>query len=298
MKIIREPHAMQGLADELRGQGGRIALVPTMGYLHEGHLSLMREGKKRAETLVVSVFVNPTQFGPQEDLDAYPRNFEQDKRLMQEVGVDWVFCPTDEGMYPDGYQTYLTVEEVTRNLCGRSRPTHFRGVATVVTKLFHIVKPHVALFGKKDFQQLVVIRRMVKDLNLDVEIVGCPIVREPDGLAMSSRNKYLSPDERREALALKKALDRARELFRDGERRAQVLVDEVHRILSLHPHIRADYVSLCDAETLEDVETIEGETVLAIAAFAGKTRLIDNSVLADLDNEGIQEEESPCSARC
>jgi pantoate--beta-alanine ligase len=287
MKIIREPHAMQGLAEELRGRGRRIALIPTMGYLHQGHLSLMREGKKRADTLVVSVFVNPTQFGPKEDLDAYPRDIEQDKSLMQEVGVDLVFCPTDKGMYPDGYQTYLTVEEVTQNLCGRSRPTHFRGVATVVTKLFHIVKPHVALFGKKDFQQLVVIQRMVKDLNLDIEIVGCSIVREPDGLAMSSRNKYLSPDERKEALALKKALDRACDLYRSGERSAQVLVDEAHRILDLHPRIRADYVGLYDTGTLTDVETIEGETVLAIAAFAGNTRLIDNSVLTDLDNEGI-----------
>jgi len=282
MKIIREPQAMQGLAEELRGQGRRIALVPTMGYLHEAHLSLMREGKKRADTLVVSVFVNPTQFGPQEDLGAYPRDFEQDKSFMQEVGVDLVFCPTDKGMYPDGYQTYLTVEEVTRTLCGRSRPIHFRGVATVVTKLFHIVKPHVALFGKKDFQQLVVIQRMVKDLNLDIEIVGCPIVREPDGLAMSSRNKYLSPDERKEALALKKVLDRVRELYRNGERSAQVLVGEAHRILGLHPRIRADYISLCDAGTLTDVETIEGETVLAIAAFVGNTRLLDNSVLTDL----------------
>ena len=287
MKIIREPHAMQGLAEELRTQGRKIALVPTMGYLHEGHLSLMREGKKRADTLVVSVFVNPTQFGPKEDLDAYPRDFEQDKSFMQEVGVDWVFCPTDKGMYPDGYQTYLTVEEVTQNLCGRSRPTHFRGVATVVTKLFHIVKPHFALFGKKDFQQLVVIRRMVEDLNLDIEIVGCPIVREPDGLAMSSRNKYLSPDERKEALALRKALDRALDLYRNGERTAQVLVDEAHRILGLHPLIRGDYVSLCDTGTLTDVETIEGETVMAIAAFAGNTRLIDNCVLTDLGKEGI-----------
>jgi pantoate--beta-alanine ligase len=287
MKIIRDPHNMQGLAEELRGQRRRIALVPTMGYLHEGHLSLMREGKKRADILVVSVFVNPTQFGPKEDLDAYPRDFEQDKSFMQEVGVDLVFCPTDKEMYPDGYQTYLTVEQVTQNLCGRSRPTHFRGVATVVTKLFNIVKPHVALFGKKDFQQLVLIQRMVKDLNLDIEIVGCSIVREPDGLAMSSRNKYLSPDERKEALSLKKALDRARDLYRNGERRAHVLVDEAHEILGLHPQIRADYVSLCDTGTLTDVKTIEGETVMAIAAFVGNTRLIDNCVLTGLGKERI-----------
>jgi len=288
MKIIREPRAMQRLAEELRAQGRRIAFVPTMGCLHEGHLSLMREGRKRADTLVVSIFVNPSQFGPQEDLDAYPRDFERDKRRLQEAAVDALFYPTDKAMYPDGYQTYLTVEKVTQNLCGRSRPTHFRGVATVVAKLFHIVKPHVALFGKKDFQQIVVIRRMVEDLNFDIEIVGCAIVREPDGLAMSSRNKYLNAEERKEALAIKKALDRARDLYRNGERSARVIVDEAHRILELHPLVRPDYVSLCDARTLTDVETIEGETVLAIAGFVGDTRLIDNCVLTDLSREGVE----------
>ncbi len=287
MKIILEPRAMQGLADEVRSRAGRIAFVPTMGFLHEGHLSLMREGKKRADTLVVSIFVNPTQFGPQEDLDAYPRDFDRDESLMREVGVDVVFYPTDKDMYPKGYQTYLTVEEVTRNLCGKSRPTHFRGVATVVTKLFHIIKPHVALFGSKDFQQLVVIRRMVEDLNMDIEIVGCPIVREPDGLAMSSRNKYLSEDDRKEALAIKEALDRARELYRNGERDARALVEEAHRILDLHPGIRIDYVSLCDAGTLSDIETIRAESVMAIAAFVGKTRLIDNCVFLAPDEEAI-----------
>jgi len=276
MKIIREPRAMQGLADSLRSQGKRIVLVPTMGYLHQGHVSLMEEGRKRADTLVVSVFVNPTQFGPQEDLDAYPRDFERDRECMQSVGVDAVFYPTDSEMYGDGYQTYVTVEEVTQNLCGRSRPDHFRGVATVVTKLFNIVKPHIALFGEKDFQQLVVIRRMVEDLNLDIEIVGCPIVRDPDGLAMSSRNKYLNSDERREALAIKKALERAQDLYRNGETRAQVLVEEATQILGNHSRIRTDYVSICDASTLTEVENVEGGTVMAIAAFLGNTRLIDN----------------------
>jgi len=279
MKIVREPKAMQGLAGELRAQRRRIALVPTMGYLHEGHLSLMREGKRRAGNLVVSLFVNPTQFGPNEDLDAYPRNFEQDRKAMEEIGVDVVFFPTNEGMYPDGYQTYVTVEKITGILCGRSRPVHFRGVATVVAKLFNIVRPHVALFGKKDFQQFVLIRRMVRDLNFDIEIVGCATVREPDGLAMSSRNKYLDPDERKEAVALKKALDGAQELYRQGERSARALLDEAHRILSAHSRVRKDYVSLCDVETLADVETAEGETVMAIAAFVGNTRLIDNCIL-------------------
>jgi pantoate--beta-alanine ligase len=276
MKIISEPRAMQGLAESLRNQGRRIAFVPTMGYLHEGHVSLMEEGKKRADTLVVSVFVNPTQFGPKEDLDTYPRDFEGDRERMEAVGVEVVFYPTAQGMYGDGYQTYVTVEEVTQNLCGRSRPDHFRGVATVVTKLFHIVKPHVALFGEKDFQQLVVIRRMVEDLNLDIEIVGCPIVREPDGLAMSSRNKYLNSDERREALAIKQALERAQDLYRNGETRARVIAEAASQILGNHSGIRTDYVSICDASTLTEVENVEDGTVMAIAAFLGNTRLLDN----------------------
>jgi pantoate--beta-alanine ligase len=276
MKIIRDPRAMQGLAESLRNQGRRIALVPTMGYLHEGHVSLMEEGRNRADTLVVSVFVNPTQFAPQEDLDAYPRDFDRDRERMEAVGVDAVFYPTARGMYGDGYQTYVTVEEVTQNLCGRSRPDHFRGVATVVTKLFNIVKPHVALFGEKDFQQLVVIRRMVEDLSFDIEIVGCPIVREPDGLAMSSRNKYLNSDERREALAIKKALEKAQDLYRNGETRARVIAEEASQILGNHSSIRTDYVSICDASTLTEVENVEGGTVMAIAAFLGNTRLLDN----------------------
>ncbi len=284
MKVVHEPRGMQALADEIRSRDGRIALVPTMGFLHEGHLSLMREGRKRADHLVASIFVNPTQFGPQEDLDAYPRDFARDKGLLLEEGVDVLFCPTDRAMYPNGYQTYVTVEQVTRNLCGRSRPTHFRGVVTVVTKLFHIVKPHVALFGRKDFQQLVVIRRMVEDLNMDIEIVGCPIVREPDGLAMSSRNKYLSAQERREALAIKQALDRAEDLHRKGETGAGTLVQEARKILALYPGIRTDYVSLCDARTLDEIQEVQDESVMAVAAFVGKTRLIDNCVFEALDD--------------
>lgn len=279
MKIILEPEEMQKHADSWRNRGRRIALVPTMGYLHEGHASLMREGRKRAERLVVSVFVNPTQFGPQEDLLAYPRDFERDCRRMEEEGVDVVFHPAVEGMYHEGHQTYVIVEEVTRNLCGLSRPNHFRGVATVVTKLFNNVKPHVALFGEKDFQQLVVIRRMVEDLSFDIEIVGCPIVREPDGLAMSSRNKYLNAEERREALAIKEALDSVQELYRKGETAARALVEEANRVLGNHARIRTDYVSLCDASTLKNVEKVQDPTIMAIAAFVGKTRLIDNCKL-------------------
>jgi pantoate--beta-alanine ligase len=195
---------------------------------------------------------------------------------MEEVGVDAVFYPTEREMYGDGHQTYVTVEKVTETLCGRSRPHHFRGVTTVVSKLFNIVKPHIALFGEKDFQQLVVLRRMVEDLNFDVEIVGCPIVREPGGLAMSSRNKYLSADERKEALALKMALDEAQDLYRKGETNSRVIVEEAKRILGSHPRIRIDYVSLCDSHSLKDVEEVEDGTILAIAAFVGNTRLIDN----------------------
>jgi len=280
MEIIRDTGKMQRRAEALRSQGKRIAFVPTMGYLHPGHLSLMEEGKRRADVLVSSIFVNPTQFGPQEDLEAYPRDFENDEKLMQEVGVDIVFYPTVEGMYPEGFQTSVRVEKITRHLCGASRPVHFGGVATVVTKLFHIVKPHVALFGDKDFQQRVVIQRMVRDLNFDVEVVGCPTVREPDGLAMSSRNAYLSPTERQKALAGKQALDHAVERFQGGMRDAGTLLDEARDILTACPDMRVDYLKICDTGTLEEVEQVRVEAVLAVAVFLGKTRLIDNVVLS------------------
>jgi len=283
VEIIGDVACMQKRSEELRRQGLRIAFAPTMGYLHEGHLSLMREGGKRADIVVASIFVNPTQFGPDEDLEAYPRDFEGDERLMQEAGVDIVFYPTVKEIYPDGFETYVTLEKATRNLCGRSRPIHFRGVATVVTKLFNIVRPHVALFGDKDFQQRAVIQRMAKDLNFDIEVVGCPIVREPDGLAMSSRNAYLSPEERTEALAIKRSLDHAENLFLKGERQAEPLREKVEEILSAQSRIRIDYIKICDTTTMEDVETIEREAVLAVAAYLGKTRLIDNCVLCGAD---------------
>ena len=281
MKVIREVAAMQRWAEQSRLQGKRIALVPTMGYLHEGHLSLMREGRKRADLVVVSLFVNPTQFGPQEDLDAYPRDFDRDEKLMREAGVDVVFYPGEQEIYPQGYLTYVTVERITCNLCGASRPVHFRGVATVVAKLFNIVKPQVALFGDKDFQQRVVIQTMARDLNFDVEVLGCPTVREPGGLAMSSRNAYLSPEERQEALALKRSLDQARTLFAQGERDAGRIIGKVRGVLAAQPLIQIDYVKICDTNTLENVETIGQEAVLALAVFLGKTRLLDNCVLAE-----------------
>ncbi len=281
MKIIRDIREMQQTAEALRLQGRRIAFVPTMGYLHQGHLSLMQEGRKRADVVVSSIFVNPTQFGPQEDLSAYPRDFENDERLMQEVGVDIVFYPAESEIYPEGYQTRVRVEKVTQNLCGASRPVHFGGVTTVVTKLFHIVKPHVALFGDKDFQQRVVIQRMARDLNFDIEVIGCPTVREADGLAMSSRNAYLTPEERKKALSVKQALVRAGELYDGGVRNTEDLLSGVREVLAACPEMQIDYIKICDTETLEEIDRVEKEAVLAIAVFLGNTRLIDNAVFSE-----------------
>lgn len=280
-EIARDNKQMQKLAEELRLSGKRIAFVPTMGYLHEGHLNLMREGRRRADNLVISIFVNPTQFGPGEDFEKYPRDFERDEQLASEVGVDTIFYPDATSMYPPGYQTYVTVEEVSRNLCGRSRPIHFRGVATVCTKLFNIVKPHEAIFGKKDFQQLVVIKRMVKDLNMDLEIVGVNTTREADGLAMSSRNSYLEPEERNSALSLSRGLKIAKELYDRGERDASVIIKAVRDFIAGHEHTDIDYVKICDTETLKDVEKIEGESVVALAVRVGRPRLIDNYVFGE-----------------
>lgn len=272
---------MQKYSESLRLKGKKIAFVPTMGYLHEGHLNLMREGRKRGDCLAISIYVNPTQFGPNEDLDKYPRDFEGDEKLAKEVGCDAIFYPTNKEMYPENYHTYVNVEKITDNLCGISRPDHFRGVATVCAKLFNIVKPHTAVFGKKDFQQLAVIKRMVKDLNMDLEIVGMPTVREPDGLAMSSRNSYLKSDERESALSLSRSLKRAEELYEKGERDASRIIKEVKQFIDGHPHARIDYVKICDTETMEDVERIDGESVLALAVWVGTPRLIDNHVFGE-----------------
>jgi len=272
---------MQLRAESIRQEGRRIAFVPTMGYLHEGHLNLMREAKKLADELVVSIFVNPTQFGPGEDYEKYPRDFERDEALAKQEGVDIIFYPSVDDMYPPGYQTYVTVEEVTRNLCGMSRPVHFRGVATVCTKLFNIVKPHTAVFGKKDYQQLVTIRRMTADLNMDMEIVGVDITRESDGIAMSSRNAYLKQEEREAALSLSRGLKIAKKLYDDGERGASVIIRAVREYIESHEGTDIDYVKICDAETLEDVETLERESVIALAVRVGLPRLIDNHVFGE-----------------
>ena len=278
MEVIKTIKAMKEFSSQARREGKTIVFVPTMGFFHEGHLSLMREGRRRGDLLVASLFVNPTQFAPHEDLKNYPRNFERDCKMAEEVGTDILFAPEVEEMYPPNHQTHVRVEKVTQNLCGRTRPTHFQGVATVVLMLFEIVMPHVTIFGEKDYQQLVTIRQMVRDLHLSVEVVGMPTVREADGLAMSSRNTYLLPEERKAARSLPRSLQRAEELLRNGEQRASRILDEMKGILQAEPLVKQDYVQICDAHTLRDVDRIEGDVVVALAAYLGKTRLIDNLV--------------------
>jgi len=282
MEIIGTVKEMKGFSSQARRAGKTIALVPTMGYFHEGHLSLMREGRRRGDVLVISLFVNPTQFGPKEDFKSYPRDFERDKKMAEGVGVDILFAPETSDIYPPDHQTIVRVEKVTQNLCGRSRPTHFQGVTTVVLMLFEIVMPHVAIFGEKDYQQLATIQQMVKDLHMSVEVLGMPTVREADGLAMSSRNTYLLPDERKAALSLYRSLQRAKELLQKGERKTDRILREMNGILRSESLVRIDYVQICDAHTLEDVDRIEGDVVVALAAYLGKTRLIDNLVYRNL----------------
>ena len=258
---------------------GPVGLVPTMGYLHEGHLSLVRRAAEECTSVVVSIFVNPTQFGPNEDLAAYPRDLERDLRLLESLGVDLVWTPTPEVMYPDGYQTWVQVEALTEPLEGAMRPGHFRGVTTVVAKLFNSVLPAKAYFGQKDAQQAAVIRRMARDLNFPLEVVVCPTMREPDGLAMSSRNAYLDPGQRQAATVLFRALSAAREAFQTDERDAEVLRSLMRKTIAAEPLANIQYVSCANYDTLEELETISGKALLSMAVFVGKTRLIDNFVL-------------------
>ncbi len=281
MELVLDPHQMQDQAGQWRAQGLKIALVPTMGFFHQGHLSLMEYARGAADRLVVSLFVNPTQFGPAEDYQQYPRDPERDAALAREVGVDVLFTPTAEQMYPRGFRTYVAVEGLTQGLCGASRPGHFRGVATVVLKLFNLVQPHTAVFGEKDYQQLMVIRRLVADLDLPITVVGRPIFREPDGLAMSSRNAYLNQAERQSALCLYRSILAARELVAAGEDSRERILGAVREIITQTPHTRIDYVALVDPRTLEEVETLQGRARLALAVWVGKTRLIDNSLLSE-----------------
>jgi pantoate--beta-alanine ligase len=277
MKVIRKNSIMQKVADKLREEGKSIGFVPTLGALHQGHLSLMQRARRENDILIISIFVNPTQFGPGEDYRRYPRPFEKDKSLARREGADIIFYPSVSEMYGKGYSTYVEVEKFSKRLCGLFRPGHFKGVASAVCKLFNIVKPHVAYFGQKDYQQLRIIKRMVEDLNMEVEIRECAIVREPDGLAISSRNSYLSSREREEALSLYRALKCAKSLIKAGSSVSDV-ISEMERVIQKEPHAKIDYIEIVNSLTLEDVKTVRpGKKVLvALAVWIGKTRLIDN----------------------
>jgi pantoate--beta-alanine ligase len=277
MFIIEKTTQMQETSRQIRSAGKTIAFVPTMGFLHDGHLELLREGKRRADALILSIFVNPTQFGPAEDYGQYPRDMEGDLKKAEGVGTDYVFAPPAGEMYPYGFQTKIIVERVPEHLCGLSRRGHFEGVATVVAKLFNITKPHVALFGQKDFQQLSVIRRMVTDLNMDIEIIGFPTIREPDGLAMSSRNKYLDPEERKSALCLKKSIDMTLKMIKEGERDPEKIKVEIRKLITSYPFTDIDYIAIVDPLTLDDIAMISERALLALAVRVGRTRLIDNT---------------------
>jgi pantoate--beta-alanine ligase len=279
MKICKTIEEMRSASRDTRREGKRFGLVPTMGALHEGHLSLVRDAKAKSDVVAVSIFVNPLQFGPTEDLAKYPRSFERDGELLEREAVDIVFAPQPEEMYPKGAVTYVTVEGLSEKLCGRSRPGHFRGVATVVAKLFHIVEPDLAFFGQKDAAQATIIRRMVRDLNLPVEIVVCPIVRESDGLAMSSRNAYLSPQERKTALVANRSLTETKNRFDQGERNAIALIAVGKQIVAQEPAARLDYFEIVDPVTLDPMQELTSPALVAVGVFIGNTRLIDNILL-------------------
>lgn len=270
---------MQAWSDKQRAQGKAVAFVPTMGYLHEGHLSLLEIAKKEGDSLILSIFVNPTQFGPNEDLESYPRNLDADLEKAEKAGVDVVFVPQESTLYQENYQSYVSLERLPNHLCGLSRPVFFRGVATVVTQLFNITRPDIAVFGEKDFQQLAVIRQMVADLKFGIKIIGAPIKREADGLAMSSRNAYLKPEQRDAALTLSRSLAAAKEMVAEGERRVAVIREKAREIFAEHPEVEIDYIELCDPVTIDSVESINGDTLMALAVNLAGIRLIDNTVL-------------------
>jgi len=279
MQIIEKVQEMQAICRKLRQEGRGIGLVPTMGAFHEGHLSLVRESRRRDEVVIVSLFVNPIQFGPSEDYQEYPRDMERDSDLASSLGVNYLFVPSPEAIYPKGYTTYVLVEALSDKLCGASRPGHFRGVATVVAKLFNLILPNRAYFGQKDAQQAIVIGRMIADLNWDIELVVLPTVREADGLAMSSRNAYLAEQERGEATILYRSLCWAEEEIRKGERNARRIQEEMRRMITSMPTAKVDYVALVDPESLEEVERLKGKVLIALAVRFGKARLIDNCVV-------------------
>jgi pantoate--beta-alanine ligase len=283
MQVVNNIAEMIQTRRQWRTQGLTSALIPTMGYFHEGHLALMKAARTRADRIVVSLFVNPAQFGPSEDLSRYPRDLDRDMRLAASVGVDCLFSPRSEDIYPPDYQTWISVGELAEGLCGAARPGHFRGVATVVAKLFNIVGPDVAIFGEKDFQQLQIVRRMVRDLNLPVEILAHPTVRESDGLAMSSRNSYLDEKERRAAGALFQALQKAKKMSDRGVTSAAEITEAVKTRILQESGTKIDYIFLGDPRTLRPLDILEADTLLALAVWVGKTRLIDNTVLKPLN---------------
>ncbi len=282
MKIIETVGDMRAQVKVWKKEGYRVGLVPTMGYLHEGHQSLIKRACRENDKVVVSVFVNPTQFGPNEDLESYPRDLEHDAALCQQCGAAVIFHPTPAEMYPEGYCTFVDMDILTKELCGLSRPTHFRGVCTVVSKLFHIVQPDMAYFGEKDAQQLAVIKRMVSDLNMDVQIVGCPIVREADGLAKSSRNTYLSLEERKAALVLSKSIFAGKKMVESGEKSADKLVNLMKSIIEKEPLAKIDYVKVVDLMTMQQITVLDRPFLAAVAVYIGKTRLIDNFMVQEV----------------
>ena len=279
MQVVKTVKEVRNIVAAWRKEGLSVGLVPTMGYLHEGHQSLIRKSAEQNDRTVVSVFVNPIQFAPTEDLDAYPRDLERDKKAVEEAGGNLIFHPEPSEMYPEHFTSFIDTTETTELLCGAVRPIHFRGVCTVVGKLFNIVTPDRAYFGQKDAQQLATIRRFVRDLNFGIEIVACPIVREEDGLAKSSRNTYLNAEERQAALVLSQSLKKGKELIENGERDAKVVIETIKTNLEKETLARVDYVEVVDFENIQRVETISGETLVAIAVYIGKTRLIDNFIV-------------------
>lgn len=281
MKVINNIREMQLESDEIRADGVVIGFVPTMGALHKGHLSLVEIANEKSDVTVISIFVNPTQFGPEEDFSEYPRDLERDLQKCKENDVDIVFIPEQREMYPDGFSTYVEVEGLSEKLCGRSRPGHFKGVTTVVCKLLNIVKPHLVVFGQKDFQQAVIIRRMVEDLNIHTEMLVGPIIREEDGIAMSSRNQYLSEEERKSAVNINRALSLARDDIEDGATNPDMIKNDIMEFIKNNTEGRIDYVSIANPETLNEVSVIKDTVVVALAVYFGKTRLIDN-ILVEL----------------
>lgn len=282
IQIFKSVDSVRTQVSQWKKEGLLVGFVPTMGFLHKGHLSLLEEAKKVCDKVVMSIFVNPTQFGEGEDFDSYPRDLDRDVSLASEKGIDGVFFPSVEEMYPTNYQTFVELEKLPKFLCGKTRDGHFRGVATVVTKLFHIVSPDYAFFGEKDFQQLTIIKQMVKDLHFPIQIKGVPIVREDDGLAMSSRNSYLSSEERENAVLLHKSLMQSVKLVEGGESSAAVIKEKASELILQYKDAKIDYITVCDPETLEEIKEINKPVLMAMAVYMGKTRLIDNKVITPL----------------